>query len=82
MNPESVGLWVILAYYLLYLWVVYRILTRKDFDTSERILWLLVTTLIPVIGVIYYGAITPPAELDEVPEKEDWLEEETEPLGK
>jgi len=50
---------------LVFLWllielaVLYRILTRRDFDTPARILWVIVVIFVPFFGVLLYWAAAP-----------------------
>ena len=46
-------------YALIKLAFLYRILTRPDFDTQQRILWVLVIQFAPVGGMALYLIVTP-----------------------
>lgn len=39
--------------------VLYRVLTRKDFDTSSRILWVIVIIFVPLLGLVLYWIASP-----------------------
>jgi len=44
---------------IVWLGVLYRILTRNDFDTLAKILWVIVVIFVPIFGVILYWAAAP-----------------------
>ena len=44
---------------IVWLCVLYNILTRVDFDTAQRILWVIVVIFVPFFGVIFYWMIAP-----------------------
>lgn len=49
-----VALWMIV-----WLCVLFRILTRKDFDTSAKILWVMVVIFVPFFGLPLYWLAAP-----------------------
>ena len=49
----------IVLYGLVWLSVLYRILTRPDFDTLTTILWVVVVIFVPIFGVLLYWAASP-----------------------
>ena len=44
---------------LVWLLVLFRILTRTDFDTPAKILWVLVVILVPLFGMPLYWLAAP-----------------------
>ena len=44
----------LIAYLVVYWFVLINILQRPDFDTNQRILWFLVITLAPILGLVAY----------------------------
>ena len=52
------------------LWVsiLYRILTRPDFDTNTRLLWAVVVIFVPLIGMVLYWVAAPAAPVTDAPQ--------------
>lgn len=51
--------WII--YLLIYWRTLWRILLLRHFDVNDRILWFLVITMAPIIGIItFYLQVNPP----------------------
>ncbi len=48
---------LIVAFIFIYWLVLVSILRRPDFDTQQRILWFLVITMAPVLGLLAYWYI-------------------------
>jgi ABC-type molybdate transport system permease subunit len=61
-EPLWVAAWVL--YILIYCVVLAYLLNRRRFGTHERILWFLVITLAPVIGMVLFMLI---GEDDKIP---------------
>lgn len=55
--------WLLLGFTLLYslaYWLaLWALLLRKDFETNDRILWFLVITMAPCLGLITYWLVVP-----------------------
>ena len=47
---------------IIWLGVLYRILTRDDFDTLSKILWTMVVIFVPIFGVPLYWFAAPTSE--------------------
>lgn len=64
---SSEPLWIVawVLYILIYCTVLAYLLNRRRFGTNERILWFLVITLAPVIGIVLFMFIS---EDDRIPE--------------
>ncbi len=56
--PGPLG-WVII-YHLILFGFLYRILTRADLDTMNKILWVIVVVFVPILGMVLY-LVTAPA---------------------
>jgi hypothetical protein len=56
------GLFILWA--IIWLAVLYRILSRRDLDTLQKILWLLAVVLIPFFGVPFYWFAAPASPVD------------------
>ena len=65
---------------LLVAWLVYlawywrsmvQILAARAFDSADKILWFLVITLAPLLGLITFHAMCPPHVLNPVPRVDD-----------
>lgn len=52
-----------LAYLIAYWRALWSLLLREGFETNDRILWFLVITMVPVIGLITYWFLVPGREL-------------------
>jgi len=63
-EPLWVAAWVI--YTLIYCVTLTYLLNRRRFETNERILWFLVITFAPVIGIVLFFLIS---EEDGIPAK-------------
>ncbi|MBB5033815.1 PLDc N-terminal domain-containing protein [Prosthecobacter vanneervenii] len=61
-DPFWITAWILYA--LIYCAVLAYLLNRRRFGTQERILWFLVTTFAPVIGIVLFLLIS---EDDKVP---------------
>lgn len=55
-EPLWIAVWVV--YTLVYCVTLAYLLNRKRFGTHERILWFLVVTLAPVIGILLFVLIS------------------------
>ena len=53
-------LWI--AYALWYCVVLWGILRRSDWKSEEKILWFLVISLVPVVGLVFHSLLVFPAE--------------------
>ena len=63
-NPAAYFPWgLVLLWGLIWLGVLHRILTRGDFDSPTKILWVLVVILVPVFGVILDAVAAPSPDL-------------------
>ncbi len=54
-------LWPILLWGLVWLYVLYGLLTRSDVDTQTKILWTIVLIFVPFFGVFMYWFAAPGA---------------------
>jgi hypothetical protein len=63
-NGSSLFALAIFVIWLVYICIYWRsmvqILGASKFDSSDKILWFLVITLAPVIGIITFHAMCPP----------------------
>jgi hypothetical protein len=59
-------LWI--AYIALYWRAVVLVLKASKFDSTDKVLWFLVITLAPVIGLITFHAMCPPPIRNSPPE--------------
>jgi heme/copper-type cytochrome/quinol oxidase subunit 2 len=50
---------VVVPWTIFWLGILARILTREDFDTLQKLLWVVVTIFVPVFGVFLYLFIAP-----------------------
>lgn len=55
-SPDSLDSFVVFAvvWIVVWLWFLFRILTREDFDVLTRILWVIVVVFVPIFGVGLY----------------------------
>jgi hypothetical protein len=60
-SPDSLDSFVVFAvvWIVVWLWFLFRILTREDFDVMTRILWVIVVVFVPVFGVGLYLVAAP-----------------------
>lgn len=62
-DPSWIAVWIL--YILIYCIALAFLLNRRRFGTNERILWFLVITFAPVIGLVLFMLIS---EDDKIPE--------------
>ena len=55
-----IPLGLMVVYQLILFVFLYRILTRSDFDSLNKILWVLVVVFVPLLGFILYLLTAPP----------------------
>jgi hypothetical protein len=60
--------WIVL-WGIIWLAVLWRILTRDDFDTLSRILWVIVVIFVPFFGVLLYLHAAPASVRKPIEEK-------------
>jgi hypothetical protein len=58
-NLSNFPIWLFVLWGIVWLVVLHRILTRGDFDTLQKILWMLVVVLVPIFGVPLYWLAAP-----------------------
>lgn len=51
---------ILVMYAILYWWTLLLILRAKRFEANDKILWFLVITMAPVIGIITFHVMCPP----------------------
>jgi len=61
LNSSSDGFlwWLLVLWGFVWLGVLYRVLTRTDFDTLHKILWVIVVIFVPFFGVALYWMAAP-----------------------
>lgn len=71
MNIQLFGLtlpgfpwWPLILWGIVWLAMLYRILTREDLDTLQKILWVLVVVFVPFFGVPLYLVAAPATPVD------------------
>jgi hypothetical protein len=60
-----------LAYTILYWRALWLLLLRKDFETNDRILWFLVITMAPMVGLITFWFLVQGRAVVQVPPQAD-----------
>jgi len=58
-NSDSFPWSLIVLWLIVWLCVLYRILTRTDFDTPAKILWVMVVIFVPFFGLPLYWLAAP-----------------------
>ena len=59
-DTMMIPLGIVAVYQLILFGFLYRILTRGDFDSLNKILWVLVVAFVPLLGFLLYLITAPP----------------------
>lgn len=58
-NSDGFPWFLVVLWMIVWLCVLFRILTRKDFDTPAKILWVMVVIFVPFFGLLLYWLAAP-----------------------
>ena len=58
-RPSPFPVWLFVLWGLVWIAVLYCILTREDLDTLTKLLWTVVVIFVPVFGVVLYWIAAP-----------------------